>query len=152
MNRLAASRHRQFEMPEIGKAYIRRAAMFQGHDLETAEAFIRELEGKGILCSLAKPPRVAEIGVSVYVIGEAQDDYIKIGVSGNPNIRLDSIQACNARPLYLAYKSQGFSRLSAMEIERSVHSELDEYSQGREWFRCGAEVAISAIISRGGLP
>lgn len=142
---------RLFNMSENGKACIRRAAKFNDMTPLEAGEIISAIEGCPVRRDLAVSPRAAEVPVHVYVIAEIQGGYVKVGVSHAPQRRMATLQNCNPRLLEVAYQSYGFSRSSAMEIERAAHRLLDDCSVGSEWFACSSPEAIAAVIESGGL-
>lgn len=79
----------------------------------------------------------------VYVI-EIMGGPVKIGVSGNPEHRLLTLQSANPYPLRLAAVFHGKGGL--LEIERGAHHTLRQHHAGREWFSCSVDQARAAIM------
>jgi hypothetical protein len=71
----------------------------------------------------------------LYVIQEGDDGALKIGVSGDPSVRLARLQIGNPRPLTLL---QDFPVPAG--TERRLHRILRPYCLGGEWFANTREV------------
>lgn len=70
------------------------------------------------------------------------EDYVKVGVSSNPEGRLRSMQTGNPFNMFLVNK---WETTSDFRIESITHRELAEYRVHGEWFKCSPLVASNKI-------
>jgi hypothetical protein len=61
--------------------------------------------------------------------------YCKIGISNNPEKRLENLQTSNARELSLELKLGPFSEQEAFNLEKKLHKIFDKYHIRGEWFK-----------------
>lgn len=97
----------------------------------------------------ALPPSQRPPMARVYVITDGCG-CIKVGISDNPMSRLLTMQTGNPHDLTLMFRSVEYAFRDALDLERIVHAQLDEYAARGEWFRCDATLAIAAIVRAGG--
>ena len=75
------------------------------------------------------------MNVFVYVIQEADDGDVKIGIAERPHERLRRLQTGNSRELRLLYCERASDKRSAARIERWLHEEFAGHRIRGEWFR-----------------
>jgi hypothetical protein len=81
----------------------------------------------------------------VYVISnKGLPDLVKVGFSTkDPELRAKGLNHTGSPHPYLVdYESLVEE---PYQVEQKTHKVLSEYREGKEWFRCSAEVAIAAI-------
>ena len=79
----------------------------------------------------------------VYII--ASEAYVKIGVSGNVERRLDDMRLSNPHKLELIHTEQTPCSSCSILAERTAHTLLQDVSVGREWFRAPPERAVRVV-------
>jgi len=81
----------------------------------------------------------------VYIISnQAMPDVVKVGFSTkDPDLRASELKHTGAPHPYVVDYEVLVEQPRV--VEQQVHRELSEYREGREWFRCTPEFAISAI-------
>jgi hypothetical protein len=88
--------------------------------------------------------RTGEPGFVYVVKGrDGQHGLCKIGVTGNPDLRLYQLQRTTDFPIKFAWL--GAPQSQARAIEAEAHTALEEYRRHGEWFEVAPEVAIGAI-------
>jgi len=70
----------------------------------------------------------------VYLVTDG--DYVKIGISYNPEGRLASLQTSNPRKLCMIHKSK---HINARELESILHEEYKDFNEINEWFNLNSE-------------
>lgn len=81
----------------------------------------------------------------VYVISNnAMPDLVKVGFSSkDPDLRASELNHTGSpHPYVVDYE---VLTEHPRDIEQQVHRKLSEYREGREWFRCTPEFAVSAV-------
>lgn len=102
---------------------------------------------------LSELARALKADTHVYIIKEYHDRYgVKIGISQNPDRRLDEFGAGNPNFLILAHVSPPLTRRQALAVERRCHEKLSKWCIGREWFDCGLDLALATIRQEMGIP
>ena len=82
----------------------------------------------------------------VYVIAEADTNFVKIGVTGlDIKHRLSGIQNGNPRQLVVRHVEAARNHGMARRVELAVHARLAQYAQIGEWFRVDAGHAVSIL-------
>lgn len=68
---------------------------------------------------------------SIYLIQSLENGYYKIGISNNPNKRVEQLQTGNSSPLKLieTYQSE-----FAHQIEKTFHRRYSHMNKNGEWF------------------
>lgn len=79
----------------------------------------------------------------LYVI--SCEDFIKIGVAGDPRKRLHQLQTCNPFPVSLEHFRMVGELGLALLAERTAHGVLADHAVGREWFRFDTAGAIQLV-------
>lgn len=74
----------------------------------------------------------------VYFIQAGDNGPIKIGIARNPRKRLRQLQTANPERLRLLGTIDG-----DLEVERRIHSELEDWRLAGEWFRADEEVKVA---------
>lgn len=75
----------------------------------------------------------------LYLIRRGDSSHYKIGISTNPNDRLNALQSANPETLDLvAYCIHE----NAYDVEQSIHAMLGERRINREWFELDAEMLV----------
>lgn len=89
------------------------------------------------------------IDTRIYVIC-SESGHVKVGVSDSPLRRLAALQTANPFRLWLGHETNAWPRRDAFAIERAIHIKLAErFPQRGEWFSCGREDALRAILAVG---
>ena len=70
----------------------------------------------------------------VYLIRQADSDYIKIGVASAPRDRLDVLQIGNPLPLVLEWQVECADRADALAVEAALHELYSKTRLTGEWF------------------
>jgi Rha family phage regulatory protein len=81
----------------------------------------------------------------VYIIGNEDNSYIKIGVSADVEKRLKQLQTGSWTNLFLIYKSMVCS--NAFDIEKNIHNKISSEKVRGEWFEIEVSEAIKLIES-----
>lgn len=69
----------------------------------------------------------------IYLIKDNVTNYYKIGISDNPNKRLQTLNSSNPNKLQILYTKQ---MNEAREIEKYLHNEFRKYKIAKkEWFK-----------------
>jgi len=79
----------------------------------------------------------------VYIIGNGDNDYIKVGVSKDVEKRLKQLQTGSWSKLSVLYKSMVCS--NAFDIERLIHCSFEDKGVNGEWYDVHLDRAICAI-------
>lgn len=82
----------------------------------------------------------------VYIIRESDTGFLKIGVSNDPEHRLEQLQTGNSSELLLDYKSYVCS--NAHEVEAKAHEHFKERRVNREWFDIETAEVIDYLTKR----
>lgn len=80
--------------------------------------------------------------MSYYVYFISDGEYLKIGISNNPESRLRTLQTSNARPLEIIHVIPTHSKESALSLEGQLHDRLAEHRLSGEWFNMDGYEAI----------
>jgi hypothetical protein len=70
---------------------------------------------------------------------------VKIGMSNNPQARLQDIRPCSPLGLGLAHIRELPNRIAARRLEMATHNILREHHLDYEWFGVDVHTAIDAI-------
>lgn len=73
------------------------------------------------------------------------EDFVKIGVAGDPHKRLRQIQSCNPFPVGLEHFRMVGELGLALLAERTAHGVLADRAVGREWFRFDTAGTIQLV-------
>lgn len=75
---------------------------------------------------------------AIYLIKDNDTNYYKIGISGNPEKRFNSLNSSNPNHLQLIYHSS--KRKDARLIEKHLHTHFKQYKvPHKEWFNITEE-------------
>lgn len=81
----------------------------------------------------------------VYVIGQGDGMFMKVGITSNPKARLAELQTGNPYPLDMMHTRRMPSRDAARTVEARVHDILSDFHMSGEWFGCHYDDAIAAV-------
>jgi hypothetical protein len=86
----------------------------------------------------------------IYVIGTVDDDGalvapVKIGISGNPHIRILAIRTSCPNKIELAHFFQVREREAAQRLEKSAHDIWQDAALSGEWFDIDPSTAMQFI-------
>jgi hypothetical protein len=87
----------------------------------------------------------------VYAIGaalEADDLFVKFGISDHPARRLKSIETDSPMRVKLLVKMATRHRSRALQIEAAIHQALRSYHHQGEWFRAHPRVLLVVEMMR----
>lgn len=59
------------------------------------------------------------------------------------------LQTANPFPLVLVHETNEFPRHEAVQIERLIHARLAPYNSSGEWFECGPDLVLRAMMAIG---
>jgi hypothetical protein len=79
----------------------------------------------------------------LYVMG--CDGFVKVGIAGDVERRLRTIQAMNAKPVSLLKRYHFNHRTAAKLAEAGTHRALRDFHHAGEWFATTPETACAAI-------
>ncbi len=82
--------------------------------------------------------------MKIYAIG-TNGDLQKIGVSGDPEKRLKSLQTGNPEPLVIHYVFE-VSDDKVFQFEKHIHKQLNHKRIQNEWFRMSKEEVINMML------
>ncbi len=82
----------------------------------------------------------------IYFVWDSGSNFVKIGVSDDPEARLDGLQTGNPNPLFILATMPG-----GEDVEAGLHVQFASLRHGGEWFRPNPEFMwfIHSIASKG---
>ena len=85
----------------------------------------------------------------VYLVGYVDDSSspVKIGISGDLESRLKSLQTSNPNELEIRYEIGPFPRKEATHIEYKIHRRLRRYRIRGEWFDTKCQKKFYELVS-----
>lgn len=90
----------------------------------------------------SSPPKIR--GWVYIITNKAMPGLIKVGYSTkDPQLRARELGGTGVPHPFIV--EADFLCFSPRAVEKKVHAELEEFREGKEWFRCAASVAINAI-------
>lgn len=81
----------------------------------------------------------------LYIIGPAEQQPVKVGVSVDALKRLCGIQTGNWHPLYVLRSAWVDTVRQAIMLERATHEHLRDKHMSGEWFNINAHMAFDAV-------
>lgn len=108
----------------------------------------RRGEKAATLAALITPTRESaqeSSAMFVYLIHQADSDYVKIGIADDPPHRLRYLQTGNPQKLFIACLIACESRDVAIQVEHALHIVFADFRVTGEWFRLPTQKAIGRI-------
>jgi len=84
----------------------------------------------------------------IYLIKSLNEGVYKIGVSKNPNKRLNDLQTGNPSPIKILYL---YESENAYKIEKALHNRYSHFNTHLEWFELSIKEEITFLETCGSI-